>query len=355
MRPRHHSEPPSSRRGFTLIELLVVISIIAVLISLITPAVQSARQAARRTQCLNNVHNLGIAFANFASGNNGKLPIAVDHTAATQDAREVSNWVVSLLDGLDATAVRRQIRQDGFIDDTTNTVTLPVLTCPDDSSSFQSPFGLSYVVNSGYWQNGDFHVGDASPHSAYQAGSESSGVGGDESTIGDPCTGICDADLDVSYATGVIWPRFDETVGNGLSNRQITLDYVSQGDGVSQTILAAENLDATTWKTDEIASLAFGINRGEAHNSGGTDALNSAAYTLSGTLNVVELGQGAINAADTVPLPRASSNHNGTVHFLFCDGSGRGISEQVDIIVYMRLISSNGQRLEEGLLDNSQY
>lgn len=71
----------SARGGFTLIELLVVIAIIAVLIALLLPAVQQAREAARRTQCKNNLKQFGVAAHNFAEAT-GKLPYGILRTDA---------------------------------------------------------------------------------------------------------------------------------------------------------------------------------------------------------------------------------------------------------------------------------
>jgi prepilin-type N-terminal cleavage/methylation domain-containing protein len=68
-----------SRRAFTLVELLVVIAIIAILVALLLPAINAAREAARRNQCINKVRQLAVAIANFESGYT-RLPLATDST-----------------------------------------------------------------------------------------------------------------------------------------------------------------------------------------------------------------------------------------------------------------------------------
>ena len=83
------------RRGFTLVELLVVIAIIGILVGLLLPAVQAAREAARRMQCTNNLKNFGLAFHNFHDANK-KFPLGgTGNSAATAVPRTWrQTWVM---------------------------------------------------------------------------------------------------------------------------------------------------------------------------------------------------------------------------------------------------------------------
>ncbi len=150
----------SSRRGFTLIELLVVISIIAVIMSLILPSIQAARENARRLQCMNNMKNMGIAFEGFATSHDGQFPFMNDAVttppvSATNTTQLATGWPVQILNALDETALDRQTNtnaQNG-VNPPVPLVQLPVYQCPDDQNNFSVPGGLSYQVNGGLFSS----------------------------------------------------------------------------------------------------------------------------------------------------------------------------------------------------------
>lgn len=135
------------RRGFTLIELLVVIAIIAVLIALLLPAVQQAREAARRTQCKNNMKQLGLAMHNYHDTFRVFPPgwIAVDPATNAQSAHEGLSgfgWGTMLLPQIDQTPLYNQLNLNLAINDPVNQplikTILPAFVCPSDIAPKQT-------------------------------------------------------------------------------------------------------------------------------------------------------------------------------------------------------------------------
>lgn len=126
-------------RGFTLIELLVVIAIIAILIALLLPAVQQAREAARRTQCKNNMKQLGLALHNYHDVHRAFPPgwIAVDgRVQNAHDGLNGAGWGTMILPYLDQAPLYELFNADLAIHDLLNVPfinnVLPAWQCPSD-------------------------------------------------------------------------------------------------------------------------------------------------------------------------------------------------------------------------------
>ncbi|MDB5339883.1 MAG: hypothetical protein JWN70_5502 [Planctomycetaceae bacterium] len=120
------------RLGFTLIELMVVIAIIAVLIALLLPAVQQAREAARRSQCKNNLKQLGLALHNY-EGTHSVFPFG----ATTSIINMALNWRYDVLPYLEQTNLYNQIATNGLSRAT---------ACPAGSDPWLSqPFQLQVI------------------------------------------------------------------------------------------------------------------------------------------------------------------------------------------------------------------
>src|SRR6516165_4861502 len=137
---RSQSLRPSHRRAFTLIELLVVLAVIAVLIALLLPAVQSAREAARRVQCINNLKQIAVAAHNYV-GANGVFPQGVQFQvnplySPGYNCYTSGSWFVAMANYLEQDAVFNAVNFNVNIYTPQNTTVSglgqSVLWCPSD-------------------------------------------------------------------------------------------------------------------------------------------------------------------------------------------------------------------------------
>jgi prepilin-type N-terminal cleavage/methylation domain-containing protein/prepilin-type processing-associated H-X9-DG protein len=141
------------RFGFTLIELLVVIAIIAILIALLLPAVQQAREAARRTQCRNNLKQLGLALHNYHSTFNF-FPCANYYSAQDSTGYRSSGVLTMLLPYFDQAPIYNQLNFNNRMNDQApnNTIKnnkIPGLRCPSERDYPGTEPGNNYVFSGG--------------------------------------------------------------------------------------------------------------------------------------------------------------------------------------------------------------
>lgn len=135
-----------NRRAFTLVELLVVIAIIGVLVALLLPAIQTAREAARRTQCQNNLKQIGIALLNYHDAL-GAFPPGIVYDEGhgpSISSKFRPNWIIRMLPFFEEEALFNAFDLDEYISEDVNRIArgtvVPTLVCPSDANRAQTKF-----------------------------------------------------------------------------------------------------------------------------------------------------------------------------------------------------------------------
>jgi prepilin-type N-terminal cleavage/methylation domain-containing protein/prepilin-type processing-associated H-X9-DG protein len=299
------------RRGFTLIELLVVIAVIAVLISLLLPAVQQVREAARRIQCKNNLKQIGLALHNY-NGTHGVFPPAwvpmLNPAAADPIVDSVlpGSWAWSVF-------ILPQLEQANLFNELTATnpgpatpfplnagdpddVSLSVFICPSDPYGDQSIWGGSDNVHD---------TPDGYTKSNYPAVAGAHFINNSMSSYPQDGMGMF-------------------TVGSSTRLRNIT-------DGTSNCLMIGEAFQSIHESISVTHPAAATWVRGVSAR-----VIQADGRSVTRTTN--ESGVGVpINVAPTLYDSGFSSPHTGGAQFTLADGSVRFLSENIDQTTYENL------------------
>ncbi len=325
--------------GFTLIELLVVIAIIAILISLLLPAVQQAREAARRIQCKNHLKQLALAVHNYSDAY-GLLPPSACLNLLTSGLGNNGSWVVHgrILPFLEQGNLYANVDLSVAWDfqNVLNGLKIPVFACPSDPQSDVSrdPGGgrpvlypTTYGFNFGTW----FVFNPAT------------GQGGDGSFF---------PNARLRFAA------FTDGTSNTLLASEVKAwtPYRRNGDpsatSVPQTIEQAELIIASGGQFKNTGHTEWPDGRVHHHGFTTTMPPNAATACSDGTnayqecdYNSNQEGRNGITGTPTFAIITSRSWHTGIVNSALVDGSVRTFSENIDLSIWRGLGTRSGQEI----------
>jgi prepilin-type N-terminal cleavage/methylation domain-containing protein len=336
-----------SRRGFTLIELLVVIAIIAILIALLLPAVQQAREAARRTQCKNLLKQHGLALHNYHDVFNS-FPIGVNSAQGSCSAGGPGRWGVSfwtgLLPYLDQAPIYNRFSFNGCSPGYTaepdgstingpllNNMRLPFLACPS------SPLPPVKATGGGFNLAISMYVGIAGAVDDVAPGTFLNSTASPQFNSDNCCT--CPVQ-GIHARGGVLLPIK-------------VINFKDMTDGSSNIIAISEQSDFATNAAGQQVQIT--------NNHGwtmGTAGVSETTTQRRFNLTTVRYPPNAVKAVGGSALPGVCNNdganngvfspHEGGVQALLCDGSVRFISENIDLSNLKRIATRNdGQTVGE--------